>query len=172
VDDVGKDDGDDGEAPTTHVPSTSTTSTTVLDGPSPTPTAIQHDQVEAVVEGEFISRREAPRKVQVDHPPSRIISDINECTTRSRSTNVSQFSHSPFIASFEPKYIGHTLSDPNWVTAMHEDLENFERNLFWELVEPPPHCKCIGTKWVWKNKEGENGEVVRNKSRLVAQGYS
>jgi hypothetical protein len=25
---------------------------------------------------------------------------------------------------------------------------------------------------VWKNKEGENGEVVRNKSRLVAQGYS
>jgi hypothetical protein len=28
------------------------------------------------------------------------------------------------------------------------------------------------TKWVWKNKEGENGEVVRNKSRLVAKGYS
>jgi hypothetical protein len=25
---------------------------------------------------------------------------------------------------------------------------------------------------VWKNKEGENGEVVRNKSRLVAQGHS
>jgi hypothetical protein len=25
---------------------------------------------------------------------------------------------------------------------------------------------------VWKNKEGENGEVVRNNSRLVAQGYS
>jgi hypothetical protein len=28
------------------------------------------------------------------------------------------------------------------------------------------------TKWVWKNKEGENGEVVRNKLRLVPQGYS
>jgi hypothetical protein len=25
---------------------------------------------------------------------------------------------------------------------------------------------------VWKNKEGENGEVVRNMSRLVAQGFS
>jgi hypothetical protein len=25
---------------------------------------------------------------------------------------------------------------------------------------------------VWKNKEGEKGEVVRNKSTLVAQGYS
>jgi hypothetical protein len=39
-------------------------------------------------------------------------------------------------------------------------------------VEPPPNCKPIGTKWVWKNKEGEIGEVVRNKSRLVAQDYS
>jgi hypothetical protein len=55
---------------------------------------------------------------------------------------------------------------------MHEELENFERNQVWELVEPPPNCKPNGTKWVWKNKEGENGEVVRNKSRLVAQGYS
>jgi hypothetical protein len=30
----------------------------------------------------------------------------------------------------------------------------------------------IGTKWVFKNNQGENGEVVRNKARLVAQGYS
>jgi hypothetical protein len=55
---------------------------------------------------------------------------------------------------------------------MHEELENFERNQVRELVEPPPNCKPIRTKWVWKNKEGENGEVVRNKSRLVAQAYS
>jgi hypothetical protein len=55
---------------------------------------------------------------------------------------------------------------------MHEELENFKRNQLWELVEPPPNCHPIGTKWVWKNKEGENGMVVTNKSRLVAQGYS
>jgi hypothetical protein len=55
---------------------------------------------------------------------------------------------------------------------VHEELENFERNQVWELVEPPQNCKPIGIKWVWKNKEGENGEVVRNKSRLVAQGFS
>jgi hypothetical protein len=55
---------------------------------------------------------------------------------------------------------------------MHEELENFERNKVWELVDPAPGCKPIGAKWVWKNKERENGEVVRNKSRLVAQGFS
>jgi hypothetical protein len=55
---------------------------------------------------------------------------------------------------------------------MHEELENFERNQVWELVDPPLGCKPIGTKWVWKNKEGEKGEMVKNKSRLVAQGFS
>jgi hypothetical protein len=153
-DDAGEDGGDDGEAPTTRVPSTSTTTTMVPDGPSPTPPTIQQDQVEAAAEGEVVSRREAPRQVQVDHPPSVIISDINERTTRSRSRNASHFAHSAFVATFEPNDIGHALSEPNWVNAMHEELDNFERNQVWELLEPPPNCKHIGTKWVRKNKRG------------------
>jgi hypothetical protein len=54
---------------------------------------------------------------------------------------------------------------------MHEELEHFERNQVWEMVDPSLGCKPIGTKWVWKNKDEEKGEVVRNKSRLVAQGF-
>jgi hypothetical protein len=30
----------------------------------------------------------------------------------------------------------------------------------------------IGTKWFFKNKQGKDGEVVRNKARIVAQGFS
>jgi hypothetical protein len=93
---------------------------------------------------------------------------MNERTTRSRVWNNSHFAHAAFVATFEPKDIGYTLSDHNWVNLMHEELENFERNMVCELVDPPPWCKPIGTKWVWNNKEGEKGEVVRNKSRLVA----
>jgi hypothetical protein len=40
---------------------------------------------------------------------------------------------------------------------MHEELENFEMNQVWELVEPPPNCHPIGTKWIW-NEELENFE--------------
>ncbi|WVZ63995.1 LOW QUALITY PROTEIN: hypothetical protein U9M48_013581 [Paspalum notatum var. saurae] len=52
----------------------------------------------------------------------------------------------------EPRDVSHALYDPNWVNAMHEELENFERNHVWDLVEPPPKCRPIGTKWVFKNK--------------------
>jgi hypothetical protein len=55
----------------------------VQDGPSPTSPTIQQDQVEAAPEGEVVSRREAPRCVQVDHPPSRIFGNINKHMTRS-----------------------------------------------------------------------------------------
>jgi len=42
----------------------------------------------------------------------------------------------------------------------------------WDLVPKPEHKNIIGTKWVFKNKLNEQGEVIRNKARLVAQGYS
>jgi hypothetical protein len=109
-----------------------------------------------LLRGGVASRREPPRRVQVDHPASRIIGDMNEHTTRSRVRNNSHFAHAAFVATFEPKDIGHALSYHNWVNSMHEELENFERNQVWELVDPPPGCKTIGTKWVWKNKEGRN----------------
>jgi hypothetical protein len=40
------------------------------------------------------------------------------------------------------------------------------------LVDPPHGVNVIRTKWVFKNKQGEDGKVVRNKALLVAQGYS
>ena len=30
----------------------------------------------------------------------------------------------------------------------------------------------IGTKWIFKNKSGEHGTIIRNESRLVTQGYT
>jgi hypothetical protein len=35
---------------------------------------------------------------------------------------------------------------------MHEELENFERNQVWELLEPPPNCKPIGTNGCGEKK--------------------
>jgi hypothetical protein len=55
---------------------------------------------------------------------------------------------------------------------MHEELENLERNQVWTLVESLRDVNVIGTKWGFKNKHREDGEVVRNKTYLVDQGFS
>lgn len=55
---------------------------------------------------------------------------------------------------------------------MEEELEQFSRNDVWEMVVRPDGVNVVGTKWIFKNKTDEHGEVVRNKARLVAQGYS
>jgi hypothetical protein len=39
-------------------------------------------------------------------------------------------------------------------------------------VERPKGHNVIGTKWVYRNKQDQDGIVVRNKPRLVAQGYT
>jgi hypothetical protein len=55
---------------------------------------------------------------------------------------------------------------------MYEELENFEGNQVWTLIESTRDVNVIGTKWIFKNKLREDGEIVRNKAHLIAQGFS
>jgi hypothetical protein len=72
---------------------------------------------------------------------------MNEMVTQySRLAHLSYFTNTLFIALFEPRDVGHTLFDSIWVNAMHEELENFERNQVRTLVEPPRDVNVIGTK--------------------------
>eukprot|EP00253_Pinus_taeda_P019580 PITA_19580 len=53
---------------------------------------------------------------------------------------------------------------------MNEELEQIEKNNTWELVPRPNDKNVIGTKWIFKNKLNENGDVIRNKAKLVCKG--
>ncbi|GJU90477.1 putative ribonuclease H-like domain-containing protein [Tanacetum coccineum] len=72
----------------------------------------------------------------------------------------------------EPKKVIHALKDPSWIEAMQEELLQFKLQEVWTLVELPNGKRAIGTKWVFRNKKDERGIVIRNKARLVAQGYT
>ena len=112
-----------------------------------------------------------PTNVVRDHPLDTIIGDIlRGVQTRSRLASFCE--HFLFVSSIEPKKIDETLNDVDWVNAMHEELNNFTRNQVWELVERPKDHNVIGTKWVFRNKQDQDGIVIRNKARLVAQGYT
>jgi hypothetical protein len=40
----------------------------------------------------------------------------------------------------EPQKVFEALEDPDWVEAMHEEINNFEHNKIWSLVEKPKDC--------------------------------
>ena len=60
----------------------------------------------------------------------------------------------------------------NWQEAMEAEFQSLSTNQVWDLVTPPKDCKVINSKWVFKCKLGQHGQVERYKARLVAQGYS
>jgi hypothetical protein len=106
-----------------------------------------------------------------DHPTNQIMGDISK-GVQTRSRIASYCEHFSFVSCIEPNRVYEALLDVDWVNEMHEELNNFTRNEVWDLVERPKNHNVIGTKWVFRNKHNEDGLVVRNKARLVAQGYT
>ncbi|GJZ51426.1 putative ribonuclease H-like domain-containing protein [Tanacetum coccineum] len=103
-------------------------------------------------------------RVHKDHPLEQIIGDIHSTPqTRRMTKNVTEH---------EPKKVIQALIDPSWIQAMQDELPQFKLQKVWTLVDLPHGKRAIGTKWVYKNKKDDTGIVVRNKARLVAQGYT
>nr|GEW61750.1 putative ribonuclease H-like domain-containing protein [Tanacetum cinerariifolium] len=90
-----------------------------------------------------------------DHPVSQIIGDSLQ-----------------LLKQEEPKRVHQALKDPSWIDAMQEELLQFKIKKVWILVDLPHGKRAIATKWVYRNKNDERGIVLRNKARLVTQGYT
>nr|GEV96559.1 retrotransposon protein, putative, unclassified [Tanacetum cinerariifolium] len=76
------------------------------------------------------------------------------------------------VSTAEPKNIKKAMADSAWIEAMQEELHQFERLQVWELVDKPFGKTIIKLKWLWKKKKDEDQTVIRNKARLVANGYA
>nr|GEU62700.1 putative ribonuclease H-like domain-containing protein [Tanacetum cinerariifolium] len=104
-------------------------------------------------------------RVHKDQPVTQIIGDLSSATQTRSMTRVAKDQE-------KPKRVHQALKDPSWIKAMQEELLQFKMQKAWVLVDLPYGKRAIGTKWVFRNKEDEIGIVVRNKARLVAQGYT
>ncbi|GKB94750.1 retrovirus-related pol polyprotein from transposon TNT 1-94 [Tanacetum coccineum] len=92
-----------------------------------------------------------------------------ESTSQGSSSNVRQI-HTPF-EHLEPKNFKPEMTEPSWIDAMQEEIHEFERLQVWELVPCLDKVLLIKIKWIYKVKTDEFGEVLKNKDRLVAQGF-
>ena len=108
-----------------------------------------------------------PRNLSLDN----VIGQVQKGVSTGSALN--QFcEHMTFVSQTEPKTVADALEDSIWITAMHEELNQFARNEVWRLVPRTSGMNVIGTKWVFKNKLDEHGVIVRNKARLVTKGYN
>ncbi|GJS13635.1 ribonuclease H-like domain-containing protein [Tanacetum coccineum] len=105
-------------------------------------------------------------RIHKDHPLNQVIGDLQSATqTRQMTKNLEEYG---FV---KPKKVVQALKDPSWIEAMQEELLQFKLQEVWTLVELPNGKRAIGTKWVFRNKKDERGIVIKNKARLVTQGY-
>eukprot|EP00253_Pinus_taeda_P022908 PITA_22908 len=126
---------------------------------------------EAPEEEITVEEKTLSRYVQKNHPETQILGQ-KEPGVQRRRTITEASSYLALLSSTKPQNVNEACKDECWVKAMNKELEQIEKNNTWELV-PRHHDKnIIGTKWIFKNKINENGEVIRNKAKLVCKGYA
>jgi hypothetical protein len=81
------------------------------------------------------------------------------------------------LSTIEPNYFEEASKDEFWKKTMDEELDQIEKNDTWELVPRPKNknvinTKWVSTKWVFRKKLNEDGQVTRNKARLACKGYA
>ncbi|GJV73794.1 putative ribonuclease H-like domain-containing protein [Tanacetum coccineum] len=130
-------------------------------------------------------------RIYKDHPVEQIIGDLHSAPQIRRMTkNLEEYglfslvqqriNHKDFqnclftcfLSQEEPKKVIHALKDPSWKEAMQDELLQFKIQKVWTLVDLPNGKRTIGIKWVYRNKKDERRIVIKNKTRLVAQGYT
>ncbi|GJS23881.1 retrotransposon protein, putative, ty1-copia subclass [Tanacetum coccineum] len=64
-------------------------------------------------------------------------------------------------------------SDSNkWIDAMNAEIQSMMDNMVWVLVDLPPGCKTVGSKWILKKKTDMDGIIHTYKARLVGKSYT
>nr|GEW13022.1 hypothetical protein [Tanacetum cinerariifolium] len=139
-----------------------------------TPSTQEHEQSLNISQG-FIESL----KTTIFHDDPLNESPHEESTSQGSSSNVRQ-THTPFehLGSWTKDHpIANVINDPSRSVSMRKQLQTdvmwcyFVALLTLELVPCPDKVFLIKLKWIYKVKTDEFGEVLKNKARLVAQGF-
>lgn len=87
------------------------------------------------------------------------------------------FAHTAFavLDDDEPANYREAVTGPlrdEWRKAMKIELDQLIATNAWSYVDLPPGRKAMGCTWVYRIKRDANGNIIKYKARLVAQGFS
>ncbi|GJZ74812.1 putative ribonuclease H-like domain-containing protein [Tanacetum coccineum] len=105
-------------------------------------------------------------RIHKDHSLDHVIGDVQSGVQTKRMKKTTN--EKGFISAI---YEGKTLEDLHTCLFAYF-LSQEDPKKVWTLVDLPHDKRAIGTKWVYRNKKDKRGIVIRNKARLVAQGYT
>ena len=128
------------------------------------------DQVESSDEEEEGSTEATSPSItseEMESPRYRSLTDLY-----TETSPITQDEEAHLLTGEEPLSYTEAASEEVWMRAMREEMLAIDKNDTWELEIPPPNCRPIGLKWIFKLKKSPQGVIIKYKARLVVKGYS
>ncbi|GKF84673.1 retrotransposon protein, putative, ty1-copia subclass, partial [Tanacetum coccineum] len=137
----------------------------------------EEEEEEDITPSEITSN--IPQEVEGFEPPQEEVIPIRRSERTHRAPNhlclnVEVEEHSLGDLG-EPDNYKAVMLDPEskrWVDAMNAEMQSMIDNMVWVLVDLPPNCKTVESKWIFKKKTDMDGNVHIYKARLRAKGYT
>lgn len=107
------------------------------------------------------------------NPNNYYAADMHHALTHLAEEHVNAAFVDSFISS-EPKQYRDAIRSPEaeeWKKSMKEEIDSMERLGVWKIVPRPKGVTTLKGRWVYKNKLGDNNQLIRRKSRFVAKGF-
>nr|GEW77545.1 hypothetical protein [Tanacetum cinerariifolium] len=117
----------------------------------------------------FFGVEESPKTLTFRNDP--LYESLHEDSTSQGSSSNMRQTHTLFESLVKPKNFKQAMTEPSRIDAMKEEIHEFKRLQVWKLVSCPDKLLLIKFKWIYKVKTNEFGRVLKNKARLVAQGF-
>lgn len=103
---------------------------------------------------------------------------IQQCEQASlfiqQDLDAEEYIFSALLPGTEPAQYKDAIKSPEadeWKAAMREEYSSLEKLGVWKIVPCPEGVTPLKGRWVFKNKLGEENQLVRRKARFVAKGY-
>ncbi|GKA10502.1 retrotransposon protein, putative, ty1-copia subclass [Tanacetum coccineum] len=120
----------------------------------------------SIVDFDEIQRQdEQPSDNTSEHQPKDEYDDVDP------QTDVNPVRRSARIPR-EPERYGFYIDAEEHELAMNTKMQSMKDNQVWTLVDLPPDCKTVGSKWLFKKKTDMDGNIHTYKARLVEKGFT